>query len=123
MAIAAIECGPVQFEQVHNFCFLAPAHPERLRAGGSLTELMKILVIGGGAREHALAWKLQQSPKAEKIYVAPGNAGTRKVVQNVPIPASESEQLLQFARVWHTGLTVLGPGDALAVCNLDRLHS
>jgi phosphoribosylamine--glycine ligase len=84
---------------------------------------MKILVIGGGAREHALAWKLQQSPKAKKIYVAPGNAGTRKVAQNVPIPASESEQLLQFALVEQIDLTVVGPDDALAGGIVDRFQT
>jgi len=84
---------------------------------------MKILVIGGGAREHALAWKLQQSPKAKKIYVAPGNAGTRKVAQNVPIPASESEQLLQFALVEQIDLTVVGPDDALAGGIVDRFQA
>jgi phosphoribosylamine--glycine ligase len=75
---------------------------------------MKILVIGGGGREHALAWKLRQSPKAKRIYVAPGNAGTTKIAQNVPIPASDSEQLLQFALAERIDLTVVGPDDALA---------
>jgi len=84
---------------------------------------MKILVIGGGAREHALAWKLQQSPKAKKIYVAPGNAGTRQVAQNVPIPASESEQLLQFALVEQIDLTVVGPDDVLAGGIVDRFQA
>jgi phosphoribosylamine---glycine ligase len=88
-----------------------------------LTELMKILVIGGGAREHALAWKLQQSPKAKRIYVAPGNAGTSKVAQNVPIPASEPEQLLQFALVEQIDLTVVGPDDALAGGIVDRFQA
>ena len=75
---------------------------------------MKILVIGGGGREHALAWKLHQSPKAQRIYVAPGNAGTTQIAQNVPIPASDSEQLLQFALAERIDLTVVGPDDALA---------
>ena len=46
---------------------------------------MKVLVIGSGGREHALAWKLGQSPKVEKVYVAPGNAGTAQDAENVPI--------------------------------------
>jgi phosphoribosylamine---glycine ligase len=84
---------------------------------------MKILVIGGGAREHALAWKLQQSPKAKRIYVAPGNAGTRQVAQNVPIPASESEQLLRFALAEQIDLTVVGPDDALAGGIVDSFQA
>ncbi|HEX3445498.1 MAG TPA: phosphoribosylamine--glycine ligase [Chthoniobacterales bacterium] len=83
---------------------------------------MKILVIGGGGREHALAWKLRQSPRAARIYVAPGNAGTRQVAQNVPIPASDSEQLLQFARTERVDLTVVGPDDALADGIVDRFQ-
>jgi phosphoribosylamine---glycine ligase len=84
---------------------------------------MKILVIGGGGREHALAWKLRQSPKTETIYVAPGNAGTTRVAQNVPIPASDSEQLLQFARAERIDLTVVGPDDALADGIVDRFQA
>jgi phosphoribosylamine---glycine ligase len=84
---------------------------------------MKILVIGGGGREHALAWKLSQSPKAKRIYVAPGNAGTRKIAQNVPIPANNSEQLLQFALAEQVDLTVVGPDDALADGVVDRFHA
>jgi phosphoribosylamine--glycine ligase len=84
---------------------------------------MKILVIGGGGREHALAWKLRQSPKAERIYVAPGNAGTMQVAQNVPIPANDSEQLLQFARAERIDLTVVGPDDALAGGIVDRFQA
>jgi phosphoribosylamine--glycine ligase len=83
---------------------------------------MKILVIGGGGREHALAWKLRQSPKTETIYVAPGNAGTKQVAQNVPIPASDSEQLLEFARAERIDLTVVGPDDALAGGIVDRFQ-
>jgi phosphoribosylamine---glycine ligase len=75
---------------------------------------MKILVIGGGGREHALVWKLLQSAKTKKIYVAPGNAGTTKIAQNVPISAGDSEQLLQFALAEQIDLTVVGPDDALA---------
>ena len=55
---------------------------------------MKILIIGSGGREHALAWKLRQSPHADRIFSAPGNAGTSEIVENVTIPAND----LQSAR-------------------------
>jgi phosphoribosylamine--glycine ligase len=84
---------------------------------------MKILVIGGGGREHALAWKLHQSPKAQRIYVAPGNAGTTQIAQNVPIPACDSEQLLQFALAERIDLTVVGPDDALAGGIVDHFQA
>jgi phosphoribosylamine---glycine ligase len=84
---------------------------------------MKILVIGSGGREHALAWKLCQSPKVERIYVAPGNAGTRQIAQNVSIPATDSEQLLQFACTERIDLTVVGPDDALADGIVDRFQA
>jgi len=71
--------------------------------------LLKVLVIGSGGREHALCWKIAQSPKAEKIYCAPGNAGTKKIAENVPIPADNITALLDFAIKEEIGLTVVGP--------------
>jgi phosphoribosylamine--glycine ligase len=70
---------------------------------------MKILVIGNGGREHALAWKLAQSPKASRVFVAPGNAGTAldPAMQNVPI--TDIQALVQFAKDEQIGLTVVGP--------------
>ncbi|MCX7627777.1 MAG: phosphoribosylamine--glycine ligase [Methylophilaceae bacterium] len=70
---------------------------------------MKILVIGNGGREHALAWKLAQSPRASKVFVAPGNAGTalEPKLQNVPI--TEITALVEFAQQEHIALTVVGP--------------
>ena len=70
---------------------------------------MKILVIGNGGREHALAWKLAQSPKTTRVYVAPGNAGTAldPDMQNVPI--TDIQALVQFAKDEQIGLTVVGP--------------
>ena len=61
---------------------------------------MKVLIIGGGGREHALAWKAAQSPKVEKVYVAPGNAGTAREpkVENVTIAADAVDALAAFAR-------------------------
>lgn len=72
---------------------------------------MKVLVIGGGGREHALAWKLAQSPSVSKVYVAPGNAGTahEQDIQNVPIPASDIPKLLHYASQNDIDLTVVGP--------------
>lgn len=75
---------------------------------------MKILVIGGGGREHALAWKLSQSPHAERIFCAPGNAGTAEIAENIAISASDLETLVRFAKENRIDLTVVGPDDPLA---------
>ncbi|PYJ31034.1 MAG: phosphoribosylamine--glycine ligase [Verrucomicrobia bacterium] len=80
---------------------------------------MKILVIGSGGREHALAWKLRQSPHADRIFCAPGNAGTADVGENVAIPVSDLGALVRFAKENHVGLTVVGPDDPLAAGIVD----
>ena len=83
---------------------------------------MNILVIGGGGREHALAWKLAQSHKVQAIYVAPGNAGTArdKRLQNVPI--TDIHQLCAFAIEKNIGLTVVGPEAPLAAGVVDMFR-
>ncbi len=70
---------------------------------------MKILVVGSGGREHALVWKIAQSPKADKIYCAPGNAGTAELAENVGIKADDIQALLKFAKEKKIDLTVVGP--------------
>lgn len=72
---------------------------------------MKVLVIGGGGREHALAWKLKQSPRCSEVFVAPGNPGTANEagVSNVDIAADDIEALVEFAQQNNIGLTVVGP--------------
>jgi phosphoribosylamine--glycine ligase len=72
---------------------------------------MKVLVIGSGGREHALAWKLAQSPRVEEVIVAPGNAGTarEKHVRNAAVAVSDIDGLLALAQAEHVGLTVVGP--------------
>lgn len=75
---------------------------------------MKILVIGSGGREHAIAWKLQQSPLTEELYCAPGNAGTATVAQNIPIKAEDIPDLLEWAKSHAIDLTVVGPEAPLA---------
>ncbi len=70
---------------------------------------MKVLVVGGGGREHAIAWKLAQSPMLSRLYIAPGNGGTGKVGENVNISAEDIEGLLNFARKEKIDLTVVGP--------------
>jgi phosphoribosylamine--glycine ligase len=80
---------------------------------------VKILVIGSGGREHALAWKLAQSPHAERIFCAPGNAGTAEIAENVEIPASDLEALARFAKENRVDLTVVGPDDPLAAGIVD----
>ena len=67
---------------------------------------MKILVIGSGGREHALAWKLRQSPRAERIFCAPGNAGTAEICENVAIPTGEYGEISPGQRVPLTNAAV-----------------
>jgi phosphoribosylamine--glycine ligase len=80
---------------------------------------MKILVVGGGGREHALAWKLQQSPKVEKIFIAPGNAGTALVGEN--IRASTTEEVLAWLHTNPVDLVVIGPERYLADGLVDKV--
>lgn len=74
---------------------------------------MKILVVGGGGREHAIVWKLAQSPDAEKIYCAPGNFGISKIAECVDIKVNEFDKLISFAKEKEIDLTVIGPDDPL----------
>ncbi|MCS7206349.1 MAG: phosphoribosylamine--glycine ligase [Dehalococcoidia bacterium] len=83
---------------------------------------MRVLVVGSGAREHALAWKLAQSPQVESLFVAPGNAGTAKIATNIPIPATDIEALVQAAHHHRIHLTVVGPELPLAQGIVDRFR-
>ncbi|HCP91507.1 MAG TPA: phosphoribosylamine--glycine ligase [Spartobacteria bacterium] len=84
---------------------------------------MKILVIGSGGREHALAWKLKQSPGVERIFCTPGNAGTAEIAENVAIPATDLPALARFAKENNVDLTVVGPDDPLAAGIVDLFNS
>lgn len=74
---------------------------------------MNILLLGSGGREHALAWKMLQSPKCTKLFVAPGNAGTAAIANNVNISPTDFEALKQFALQENIGMVVVGPEDPL----------
>src|SRR5437660_222931 len=80
---------------------------------------MRVLVIGRGGREHALVWKLAQSPRVERVYCAPGNAGTAEDGVNVPIEENDFDVLLRFAKKEKIGLTVVGPEAPLAAGIVD----
>ena len=82
-----------------------------------------VLIIGSGGREHALAWKLAQSLRIGKLYVAPGNGGTRQVAENIPIEADDIDGLVQFAEKNEIGLTVVGPDDPLALGVVDAFRA
>jgi len=77
----------------------------------------RVLIVGNGGREHALAWKLAQSPEIERLFVAPGNAGT--VLWNVPIPAQDISELVKFALKEKIDLTLVGPEDPLSAGIVD----
>lgn len=83
---------------------------------------MKVLVVGNGGREHALAWKIRQSPRVDQVFVAPGNAGTALDAENVDIPPTDVARLVAFARNNDIGLTVIGPEAALAAGIVDALQ-
>ncbi|MGM3189738.1 phosphoribosylamine--glycine ligase [Dickeya dadantii subsp. dieffenbachiae] len=86
---------------------------------------MNILIIGNGGREHALAWKAAQSPLADKVYVAPGNAGTalEPALENVNIAATDIPALLDFARQNAIGLTIVGPEAPLVIGVVDAFRA
>jgi phosphoribosylamine--glycine ligase len=84
---------------------------------------MNVLVIGSGGREHALAWKISQSPRAARVFVAPGNAGTMVEAENVDIAATDVPRLVEFARQNKIDLTVVGPEAALAAGVVDAFSA
>jgi phosphoribosylamine--glycine ligase len=83
---------------------------------------MEILIVGGGGREHALAWQCARSAEVEKVYVAPGNAGTagETGVHNVAIDADDIDGLLEFAKDRQVSLTIVGPEAPLVAGITDR---
>ncbi|AVP57704.1 phosphoribosylamine--glycine ligase [Pulveribacter suum] len=84
---------------------------------------MKILVIGGGGREHALAWKIAQSPKATRVYVAPGNGGTALSPKLENLPLTDVRELREWAQEHKIGLTVVGPEAPLAAGVVDEFRA
>ncbi len=82
---------------------------------------MRVLLVGSGAREHTIAWKLTQSPLLSQLFVAPGNAGTASVAENLPIAANDIEALAAAARDRRIDLVVVGPEEPLAHGLVDRL--
>ena len=83
---------------------------------------MKVLVVGSGGREHALCWKLSQSPKVSEVLCAPGNPGTAQVARNVEVAAGDTEGLLALARTEAVALVVIGPEDPLVDGLAERLR-
>lgn len=84
---------------------------------------MKVLIVGSGGREHAIAWKVAQSPRVEKIYCAPGNAGIAEFAECVPIGAMEFDKLTAFAKENEIGLTVIGMDDPLVGGVVDAFEA
>ena len=84
---------------------------------------MKVLVVGSGGREHAIVWKLKQSPKADKIYCAPGNAGIAKDAECVPIAAMEIDKLVKFAKDEKIDFTIIGMDDPLVAGVVDAFEA
>ncbi len=83
---------------------------------------MKVLIVGGGGREHAIAWKLTQSPKVNKIYCAPGNAGIADVAECIAVKAEDIDGICKFAKESEIDLAVIGPEVPLAMGIVDELE-
>jgi len=81
-----------------------------------------VLIVGGGAREHALAWKLTRSPDIGRLYVAPGNGGGETIAENIPIKTTDTVGLMDFVRTENIDLVVVGPDDALAAGVVDAFR-
>ncbi len=84
---------------------------------------MRVLIVGGGGREHALAWKVAQSPRLARLYLAPGNAGTAALGTNLPLRADDLEGLVQFATPAEIDLVIIGPEAPLAAGLADALRA
>jgi len=84
---------------------------------------MKVLIVGGGGREHAIAWKVAHSPRVEKLYCAPGNAGIAEYAECVNIGVMEFDKLAEFAKENQVDLVVVGPDDPLAAGAVDALEA
>ncbi len=84
---------------------------------------MKVLIVGGGGREHAMAWKMAQSPKVQQVYVAPGNGGTGRDVRLVNVPITDVRALREWAQAEKIALTVVGPEAPLAAGVVDEFRA
>ena len=84
---------------------------------------MNVLIVGNGGREHALAWKIGQSPRVKRVFVAPGNAGTALEAENVDIAATDFPRLIKFAKQNEIALTVVGPEQPLAAGIVDAFQA
>jgi phosphoribosylamine--glycine ligase len=82
---------------------------------------MNVLVVGSGAREHAIAWKIRQSARLDDLFVAPGNAGTAAIARNLPIKASDLDAICAAAKEHRISLVIVGPEDPLSLGLADRL--
>ena len=100
-----------------GFKHIVPEYPAKERTiyfpNIELRKAMKLLLLGSGGREHALAWKISQSPKVEKLYIAPGNAGTREVGENVALAATDFDGIKAFVLANGIDMVVVGPEDPL----------
>ena len=83
---------------------------------------MNVLVVGGGGREHAICWKLRQSPKVDRLYCAPGNGGIAQVATCVPIKATDVEAMVAWAKGQEIGFVVVAPDDPLALGMVDAME-
>src|SRR5271156_4726681 len=102
------------------FIFLAIVSASLLSAHDGL----KVLIVGSGGREHAIAWKVAQSPNVAQVYVAPGNAGTFLEPKIINVAITAQEDLALFARLYNIDLTIIGPETYLAsgIVDLFQAH-
>ena len=83
---------------------------------------LKVLIVGGGGREHAIAWKLSQSPRIETILCAPGNAGISEIADCIPVQADDMDSLIALAKEKAIDLAVIGPEGPLAAGIVDEFE-